>query len=80
MRCHYLSLAALYVAGALASASFEDSIRADFRMALLAPRQATQNLQVFSGALGGVKASAITQSTDPTRPFEVDGDTFVSLG
>lgn len=44
-----------------------------FRMGLLAPRQ---NLQAFSGALGGVRASAITNSGDPQRPFGVDGDTF----
>lgn len=45
----------------------------------LLPRQAS-NLQVFSGALGGIQASAITQSGDTRRPFEVDGDTFVSPG
>lgn len=49
----------------------------DFKMGLV-PRQTTRNLQVFTGALGGVQASAISQSDDPTRPFEVDGDTFVS--
>ena len=52
-----------------------------FRMGLLALRQnrATgTNLQAFTGALG-VTASAITNSGDPDRPFEVDGDTFVCL-
>ncbi|KAI2630207.1 hypothetical protein GGS26DRAFT_102405 [Hypomontagnella submonticulosa] len=33
-----------------------------------------ENLQVFLGALGGVKASPITRSGDPTRPFIVDGE------
>ncbi len=48
-----------------------------FRMAMLAPRQ--QSLQAFTGALGGVAASAITNSGDPDRPFGVDGDTFVGI-
>ncbi|KAF1940780.1 hypothetical protein EJ02DRAFT_379035 [Clathrospora elynae] len=38
-------------------------------------RQAT-NLQTFDGALGGTKASAITNSGNKDRPFSVDGDTF----
>ncbi|KAL2110994.1 hypothetical protein VUR80DRAFT_404 [Thermomyces stellatus] len=42
----------------------------------LRPRQAAQNLQSFTGAVGGVGASAITDSGDPERPFAVDGDTF----
>jgi hypothetical protein len=49
-------------------------------MAVLLPRQQGRaNLQTFSGALGGGAASAITNSGDPDRPFEVDGDTFVCL-
>jgi hypothetical protein len=49
-------------------------------MGVLLPRQqGSANLQTFSGALGGGAASAITNSGDPDRPFEVDGDTFVCL-
>ncbi|KAK1758503.1 hypothetical protein QBC47DRAFT_143217 [Echria macrotheca] len=45
--------------------------------AFLGPRQVqTNNLQAFTGSLGGVRASAITKSSDPGREFEVDGDTF----
>ncbi|KAI0377661.1 hypothetical protein F5Y04DRAFT_174719 [Hypomontagnella monticulosa] len=33
-----------------------------------------ENLQTFTGALGGIKASPITRSGDPTRPFLVDGE------
>lgn len=43
----------------------------------LVMRSAT-DLQSFTGALGGIKASPITQSGDSQRPFEVDGNTFVS--
>ncbi|KAH8754125.1 hypothetical protein F5883DRAFT_431590 [Diaporthe sp. PMI_573] len=50
---------------------------------VLFPRQqggATgQNLQTFTGALGGVKADAVTNSGNPERPFEVDGDTFTDF-
>ncbi|KAK4200326.1 hypothetical protein QBC40DRAFT_72570 [Triangularia verruculosa] len=42
---------------------------------VLIPRQAS-NLQVFTSALGGAAAPAITNSGDPDRPFAVDGDTF----
>ncbi|KAK0723833.1 hypothetical protein B0T21DRAFT_372565 [Apiosordaria backusii] len=42
---------------------------------VLIPRQAS-NLQVFTSALGGATAPAITNSGDPDRPFAVDGDTF----
>jgi hypothetical protein len=49
-------------------------------MGVLLPRQQGRaNLQAFSGALGGGAASAITNSGDPDRPFEVDGDTFVCI-
>jgi hypothetical protein len=34
------------------------------------------DLQTFDQALGGVKASAITNSGDAQRPFSVDGSTF----
>lgn len=38
-----------------------------------------QNLQAFTGALGGVKADAVTNSGNSERPFEVDGDTFTDF-
>ncbi|KAK3363564.1 hypothetical protein B0T25DRAFT_47598 [Lasiosphaeria hispida] len=73
----------LGVASPLASSGDGDAIRAgeNFRMGLLVPRQAAvaataTNLQAFGGSLGGVKASAITNSGDSQRPFGVDGDTF----
>jgi len=46
---------------------------------LVVPRQAGTNLQTFRGAVGGVAASAITDSGDAKRPFGVDGDTFVCI-
>ncbi|OLN85743.1 hypothetical protein CCHL11_07776 [Colletotrichum chlorophyti] len=52
-----------------------DELNMGWRMGLL-PRQGSQDLQTFEGDLGGAKASAITKSNDPDRPFEVDGDTF----
>jgi hypothetical protein len=63
----------------VASADLEASLLSEFRMAMLAPRQAGTNLQVFTGALGGVRASPIVNSGNPERPFEVDGDTFVCV-
>jgi hypothetical protein len=38
------------------------------------------NSQTFTGALGGFKATPITDSGDAKRPFAVKGDTFVNLG
>lgn len=63
---------------ALATASLDITDQLDFELELR-PRQTPTDLQVFTGALGGIKASAIAQSGDPNRPFEVDGDTFVSF-
>jgi hypothetical protein len=85
MKC--TSLLCLVVAGLASSravaSSDGDAIRAGehFRMAFLAPRQTVpvRNLQVFTGSLGGVRASAITNTGDPQRQFGVDGDTFVRL-
>ncbi|KAF2467006.1 uncharacterized protein BDR25DRAFT_317235 [Lindgomyces ingoldianus] len=37
------------------------------------------DLQTFSGNLGGVSASPITNSGDSKRPFSVDGDTFTDF-
>jgi hypothetical protein len=42
-------------------------------------RQST-NLQTFTGNVGNVaQASPITQSSDPKRQFEVDGQTFTDF-
>ncbi|KAK3693778.1 hypothetical protein B0T22DRAFT_50898 [Podospora appendiculata] len=72
-----LVAAVTVMASSAAGVDFEGSIQHEFRMGLLAPRQAsTVNLQTFTGSLGGIKASAITNSGDPKRPFGVDGDTF----
>ncbi|KAI3397811.1 hypothetical protein diail_10344 [Diaporthe ilicicola] len=52
---------------------------------VLFPRQqqqaatGTQNLQTFTGALGGIKADPVTNSGQSDRPFEVDGDTFTDF-
>jgi hypothetical protein len=85
MKC--TSLLCLVVAGlansrAVATSDGEAILAGEhFRMAFLAPRQTVpvRNLQVFTGALGGVRASAITNTGDPQRQFGVDGDTFVRL-
>ncbi|KAK1655969.1 hypothetical protein BDP81DRAFT_456741 [Colletotrichum phormii] len=69
-----LSGAAVVVAGVLAM-DLGDEMRMGWKYGLL-PRQTAQNLQTFDGNLGGVQASAITKSNNPSRPFEVDGDTF----
>ncbi|KAF7447630.1 hypothetical protein A1F99_069940 [Pyrenophora tritici-repentis] len=37
------------------------------------------DLQTFTSALGGTKASPITNSGDAKRPFKVDGDTFTDF-
>lgn len=74
MKCLLISFLAV-----LATASLDITDQLDFELGVR-PRQTPTNLQVFTGALGGIKASAISQSGDPGRPFEVDGDTFVSLG
>jgi hypothetical protein len=68
-------LAALATAAAM-SVDMDITDELDFKMGLL-PRQTVNNLQVFTGALGGAAAPAITQSDDPKKPFEVDGDKFV---
>ncbi len=61
-----MTLVALSAVLAVASPDFQDSFRAEFRMGALLPRAGTavgvQNLQAFSGALGGARASAITDS------------------
>lgn len=75
MQLTSLYLLVAWTALALASLNVGQS---EFHMGVILPRQQSRtNLQVFSGALGGTGASAITNSGDPERPFEVDGDTFV---
>ncbi|KAL2210194.1 hypothetical protein CC79DRAFT_484605 [Sarocladium strictum] len=70
----------LLAAAALASASLDmaDELAGQWRMGLR-PRQASANLQAFRGALAGESAPGITNSGDPERPFEVDGDTFTDF-
>ncbi|OCK74037.1 hypothetical protein K432DRAFT_430261 [Lepidopterella palustris CBS 459.81] len=52
--------------------------------ALALPLSATpirrQNLQPFTGALGGVAATPVLNSGNAARPFSVKGDTFVNIG
>ncbi|KAH6628561.1 hypothetical protein F5144DRAFT_594543 [Chaetomium tenue] len=81
MQLTSLSLLAAWSALALASLNVGGSGngvgQSEFHLGVILPRQQSRtNLQVFSGALGGTGASAITNSGDPERPFEVDGDTF----
>ncbi|KAK1768915.1 neurofilament medium polypeptide protein [Phialemonium atrogriseum] len=72
----YYTLLALLATGSTASINVADDISRGFRMGVL-PRQAqVNNLQAFTSGLGGVGATAITQSNDPKRQFDVDGDTF----
>lgn len=52
------SLLALAVAGVLASADIEHEVRRGFGPGVILPRQ-VQNLQTFSGALGGAAASPV---------------------
>lgn len=52
-----------------------------FAAAFGAPvRRQTGDLQTFTGALGGIAATPVTDSGNPDRPFEVKGDTFVNIG
>ncbi|KAK4229047.1 hypothetical protein QBC38DRAFT_473578 [Podospora fimiseda] len=82
----YLLTAASGLAIALLSSSpslmidphLDRLIQHEFRTGILAARQLS-NLQAFTGALGGLGASAILNSGDPDRPFEVDGDTFIDF-
>ncbi|KAK7185228.1 hypothetical protein PSPO01_08745 [Paraphaeosphaeria sporulosa] len=39
-----------------------------------------QNFQTFTGALGGISATPVTDSGNPDRKFQVKGDTFVNIG
>ncbi|KAM7220993.1 hypothetical protein V8F06_003555 [Rhypophila decipiens] len=75
-------LAGLFLLSSAATASsidFRDSIRHEFKMGLVAPRQGGgRNLQTFTGSLGA-PPSAITETGDPKRPFGVDGSTFTDF-
>ncbi|TDZ22951.1 hypothetical protein Cob_v004453 [Colletotrichum orbiculare MAFF 240422] len=76
MHTSLLMICVLSTAGAGARAlDISEELGMGWKMGML-PRQASQNLQTFTGDLGGVKASAITKSNNPARPFEVEGDTF----
>jgi hypothetical protein len=44
----------------------------------IAPRQ--NNVQTFSGALGGAEATPVLQTGDANRPFSVKDATFANLG
>ncbi|KAK1985901.1 hypothetical protein LZ30DRAFT_746844 [Colletotrichum cereale] len=70
-----LSVAAVASADVMAF-DMSEEMRMGWKMGLLPRQQSVQNLQTFEGNVGGVKASAITKSSNPERPFEVDGDTF----
>jgi hypothetical protein len=43
-------------------------------------RQAGGNFQTFTGALGGIAATPVTDSGIANRQFQVKGDTFVKIG
>ncbi|SPQ19615.1 f587c4b2-5b37-4028-a1a5-ad56ecb54262 [Thermothielavioides terrestris] len=81
MRCTAFCLVAAWAAAsAAASANIDVAGQSEFHGGVLLPRQQGRvNLQAFTGALGGAKAPAITNSGDPQRPFEVDGDTFTDF-
>lgn len=54
-------------------------------LAAPAPRNAYnkrqgQNFQTFTGALGGITATPVTDSGNADRKFQVKGDTFVNIG
>lgn len=55
-------------------------ISALFALVLSAPTTKRQNnLQTFTGALGGITATPIEDSNNADRPFQVKGDTFVNI-
>ncbi|KAH6645844.1 hypothetical protein BKA67DRAFT_87743 [Truncatella angustata] len=77
MKCTGLSVASLLslLVASAAAGDLMDDLGREFAFGLF-PRQLATNLQAFSGSLGGAAAPAITKSSDPARPFTVDGDTF----
>ncbi|EON98970.1 putative neurofilament medium polypeptide protein [Phaeoacremonium minimum UCRPA7] len=77
-----LLVALAAVAAHAGSLDITQEVRRGFGAGVVYPRQSADsstNLQSFTGALGGIKASAITNSGDTQRPFEVDGDTFTDF-
>lgn len=50
-----------------------------FTAAFAAPVRRQNNAQSFTGALGGFEATPVLDSGDATKPFDVNGDTFVNL-
>ncbi|KAF2035432.1 hypothetical protein EK21DRAFT_106961 [Setomelanomma holmii] len=77
-------LALLFALPALSHASPSPAlVGSDWEISLI-PRHTLflrqlSDLQTFSSALGGTRASAITNSGDSSRPFSVDGQTFDSF-
>ncbi|KAF2833710.1 hypothetical protein CC86DRAFT_278513 [Ophiobolus disseminans] len=77
-------LTLLFALPALSHASPQPAlVRSDYEISLI-PRHTLflrqlADLQTFDQALGGSRASAITNSGDPQRPFSVEGDTFDSF-
>jgi hypothetical protein len=77
-------LAFLFALPALSYASPQPAlVSTDYEISLV-PRHTlflrqVSDLQTFASALGGTKASAITNSGDKERPFSVDGDTFTDF-
>ncbi|KAJ0371760.1 hypothetical protein COL154_000441 [Colletotrichum chrysophilum] len=68
---HVLSAVVLVLSGAGAGAralDIHEELQMGWKMGLL-PRQATQNLQTFTGNLGGVAASARTMEVRWQRGF-----------
>jgi len=72
MKSFFYQVLGLCTFVAMITGMLSDSYEASFG---LMPRTLT-NLQTFTGALGGVLASPITDSGNAARPFLVQGDTF----
>ncbi|KAL1886063.1 hypothetical protein Cpir12675_006878 [Ceratocystis pirilliformis] len=54
----------------------KDELNAGWTFGLMPRDTSSENLQIFTGALGGAEADPITKSSDSSRPYEVNGDTF----
>ncbi|PHH50006.1 hypothetical protein CFIMG_006517RA [Ceratocystis fimbriata CBS 114723] len=84
MRCPTtVPLAPLLLAASLLSLSstataiqLKDELNAGWTFGLMPRDTSSENLQIFTGALGGAEADPITKSSDSSRPYEVNGDTF----
>ncbi|KAH6697551.1 hypothetical protein F5X68DRAFT_272446 [Plectosphaerella plurivora] len=68
-------LAGIALAFEMSEESFADELQMGWKMGLR-PRQSSENLQFFTGSVGGASAPAISKSSNPDRPFQVEGDTF----